>query len=486
MLWPSVTHAEDAAKLFDQLYGPKVKEVVRTSSFADDVTFADELVSIASRYVENKDLFALFCNKAYELASRQKSGYETAVKAMSLLAKHLPDAVADAQNKLALIRTKQLAATSGTQQKAIATELVELNRASGGRLLREGKIAQAMAAYRRALALARRYVPQAESRVQDEYKAATLMQNTLRRVELLESKVLKNSNDVDAAEELAFLYLVELDRPAKAGQLADRVSDKSLKAAIAGAQAAPADCDESTSLAMGTWFHDAAGKTTGSSRTTALWKAQVYFQRFLSIHQQKDIHRATVELKLASIEKALAGAALPTTLPTPTAPTTPSQPKRSVRYAKKLHVLQVPISVDVKKLPDSLSSVRVTKEALHGMHESRLYPYGSGATLAIGYLKIETDGEYGFSVYGHYTGEAVFIVDTLRIQQGGAGQSGGTITLKRGRVPIMIVGRPGNKKVDLYWKKPNEAKATTIPASLWFHDVDLEKEIKKRKKKKKG
>lgn len=65
LLCAFAAQADDAAKLFDQLYGSKLKEVVRTATFADDISLAQELVSIANRYVENKPLFTLFCDKAY-------------------------------------------------------------------------------------------------------------------------------------------------------------------------------------------------------------------------------------------------------------------------------------------------------------------------------------------------------------------------------------------------------------------------------------
>lgn len=266
---------------------------------------------------------------------------------------HAPESSADGREKLILLRTKQLRTTKGDDRQSVAAELVELNRTVGEQLLGDGSFTKAMASYRRALVLAKQYVPQAEASIQAEYKYALGMLKTLRQVELLESKLLKDANDSAAAEELAVLYLLELSRPDKAVRLVDRVKDRTLKGVIAGAQKSPADCDEATVMMMGTWYHDATSSTTGQARTKSLQKAQVYFQRFLDVHESKDVHRATAELKLASIVKALEAA--------PSVPARPSATKQVIRYAQGLLVLEVDNNVDVSKLPRALSKTAVKK-----------------------------------------------------------------------------------------------------------------------------
>lgn len=68
------------------------------------------------------------------------------------------------------------------------------------------------------------------------------------------------------------------------------------------------------------------------------------------------------------------------------------------------------------------------------------------------------------------------------MQQGASGSASGSINLTRGTVPIMIVGNPGNRKIDLNWRKPGDEKSGPIPASLMFYDVVLKEKIQRGQK----
>lgn len=92
--------------------------------------------------------------------------------------------------------------------------------------------------------------------------------------------------------------------------------------------------------------------------------------------------------------------------------------------------------------------------------------------LAMGYLKIETDGEYQFSTRSFYD-RNVLMVDNQEVCGFRDGEEKvATIALKKGAVKLVsvgFVGGRGNEGVQIRWRPPGQVELSAIPQHLLFH-----------------
>ena len=89
-LWrAAITQADEAAGVFDDLYGKQIEQVQTTTGKKDDLELAEKMLASA-RTADDQDLLILLCDKVYDLARTTRSGYATAIDAMRLLSERVP------------------------------------------------------------------------------------------------------------------------------------------------------------------------------------------------------------------------------------------------------------------------------------------------------------------------------------------------------------------------------------------------------------
>lgn len=92
---------------------------------------------------------------------------------------------------------------------------------------------------------------------------------------------------------------------------------------------------------------------------------------------------------------------------------------------------------------------------------------GDRTAFAKGWLKIDRDGEYGFTTYGHHTGGSILVIGKVVIRQDETDNSYKVtfVKLRKGLIPIMSIGRIGNGGVDIKWKPPGAQELSLLPAT---------------------
>lgn len=91
------------------------------------------------------------------------------------------------------------------------------------------------------------------------------------------------------------------------------------------------------------------------------------------------------------------------------------------------------------------------------------------------HIRIEKSGEYAFTTYGFHSGSSFLEVNGVRISQAETanGSRATLLTLERGMVPVVSIGRIGNTAVRLKWKAPGDSELRPIPGDLIYYDKNL-------------
>ncbi len=312
---------DEATETFNALYGADLKRVRATADARDDVELAARLLAAAKRATDQAPFLTVLCEKAHDLAVGHPTGYGTALEAMDLLARTVPDKAAACAARTFEIREKQFDAAAGDEKKAAGELLLNSLLPVIAAKEKAGDLAEVAALYRRAKTIAAATgSPRAD---EIDTRAARLAQRMKIAARIADVKALlaRDPANVGAREGLVRIYLVDLDDPAEAAKHLKGIQDPSLlkyvPAAAKGAEAPP----ELACLELGEWYRDLAAKAPAHARKAMYARAKAYLERFLRMHTAKDLNRTRAMLALESIQQAVAKLTAP-----PAKPTKPPKP----------------------------------------------------------------------------------------------------------------------------------------------------------------
>ena len=298
--------ADDAQQVFDSLYAAKIKAAAGTIDRADDVALAGDLLAAAKTSTDTPGLLTLMCEAAHDLGQRHPDGFSAAADAMALLAEHV-EAKRDAANdKLIDILTKQSRIGKVDEREAATQRLVDTLLAMGDAKMEAKKWSEAAADYRRAmLTAAPKKLPEAEV-AKAKLEEATRLDRTTRQLSKLQQRLLENANDAAAAEEIARLYLLDLNEPGRTQEVASRVEDSTLKQVVELVNRPIRDLTTSDRLRLGEWYYNAAKSLRGIPKATTLHRADAHFGAALDDKQMDNLSRTKAELISKDIQAELA------------------------------------------------------------------------------------------------------------------------------------------------------------------------------------
>ncbi|MBI1368211.1 MAG: hypothetical protein GC162_06105 [Planctomycetes bacterium] len=276
---PRAARADETADLFNQVYGPKLKAAQATPQRDDDLALARDLLTAAAREKPGSPMIPVLCQNAYDLTKSMPEGYDTAVDAMSMLADAAPDKRIDAWNEAVAIRTKQYAIARGPDKasagEAVLLALQHLADAEAA----AGDAKSAVRDLRRASTLARAIQSPYADAIASKLDAATRQVSIQSRLAILEPKI--NAGDPAALQQAVMLHLVDLDDPAAALALADKLSDDALRQHIQSANKPISELDSETLLNEALWYRDLAAKADDVSRRFMLSRSLTYLNRYI-------------------------------------------------------------------------------------------------------------------------------------------------------------------------------------------------------------
>jgi len=299
--------ADEAADTFNKLYGEDLKRVAATPFPADDVALARQMLEDAKKVGDQPAFVALLCEKAYELAAKDASGYATATAAMDLLAVKVPEKKVECLQKNAGIYQKQYALARGEAKTKAGENVIAALSALAEAQTAAGDTDGAGMTLRQAIAVATAIKSEHKAALQARLENLAPRQKIERQIAAIQAKLDANPKDAASRTELVRLYLVEMDDPAEAAKFLDETLDEAARkyvpAAARTVEAAPeVECTE-----LGDWYKGLAEQAvTPGSKRAMLRRAQGYYRRFLVLHPAADLGRTAATLTLKRIDDALA------------------------------------------------------------------------------------------------------------------------------------------------------------------------------------
>lgn len=292
----SLAMGQDAAKIYQEIFGPKAAAVTASSDPAKTAAFARELLDSTAKLQEQPDVAAYLMEKAYEFGLKFPAGLAVSAEALDKLMKAQPARKAEFQEKMLGVRQLQYARCAGPERSAAGEMLMETFVDTAAAQLAANKPAEAVKTLIQAQQVAGSIKSPRLDEITELLKQARLVEDCQRRLAALRDRLQANPKDPKAANDLILFHLVELDQPSEAAKIVTTDVDAALKTNVPLAAKDPKDLSESDSLAVGDWYRQLALQNP-AFKTSLLVRSRRAYERFLSLHTTQDA--AAVKTRLA-------------------------------------------------------------------------------------------------------------------------------------------------------------------------------------------
>lgn len=295
---PSLSFADenDAKKAFDSLPLAAEAEAVRkTATTDDDVAFAAKLL-IQARPLTDRWLKLLLLNKAYEFGVKDPAGYATAVEAVKLIPEVDKEQQTKARSLLTDVLRRQFRASRDQDRTRVGEELLGILVVDANEKFETEDLAGSIPIYQDALTVA----AAVNSKEVGEVRALLTQAQTFGpRIKQLQTTA-DRADGKAQAKELALVYLLDLDKPAKALAFAEKSGDQKLQWIAKTANARLDDLGAVECLELGQWYHEAskARDLTRISKRVRLLRVEKYMDRYLQQFARTDIDRLKAKIPL--------------------------------------------------------------------------------------------------------------------------------------------------------------------------------------------
>lgn len=305
---PATAPSAEALKAFDELFGAEVKKVAASSDPKDDVQMAGKLLGAAKDVASQLDLMALICNKAYDLALRDPSGYQIAIDAMKLLIDKLPDSKAAFLKKIAdvyQLRYKQ--ARTSEDRLRFGEDVIEFLIESSGSKQQARDIQGAFDDVRSAATIAAAIRSPSKEDIDSLLAELTQKLQVEKQVSQLKARLQTNTSDTKARQQLVKVILVEQDDPSEAQKFLGTGVDEATTLYVPLAVKNIAELQETAALELADWYYKLVDAAASSySKENMLNDAKDYYELFLKLHKAEDLSRTKAALTISKIDEALA------------------------------------------------------------------------------------------------------------------------------------------------------------------------------------
>jgi len=287
-------------------FGEQEARVARSTSTRDDAEFAAKMLASARELDAQPKAKALLCEKACEFGLKDAAGWATAVEALALLRTCTEGREAEIDARLLEASEVRYKLSRGPERERAGLRLVAMLVEAGEKALAAGQGDRAVTSYARAVRVASAIrLPQARS-IAMRRRLATEAARTVKEAEDLEKARRAAPDNRALATRLLMLYLVERDDPAKAVELLRSAeASEAVRTYAPLAAKGPAAANEALSAELGDWYAALAAKARGYGKYRMLRRSRAYYQRFLALHEKKDVTRLRVAMAMAKVVKAL-------------------------------------------------------------------------------------------------------------------------------------------------------------------------------------
>lgn len=273
--------AEAAARAeaaFDEKFGDQVREVRLTRETDDDAKFAERLLSEARSGDHDTGLTRVLYEKAYAFGLRDPAGYRAAGEALDLLLEADDARRFDvAELRLALLEKwhKEAADGRGPDFEGFIDRGLALSREA----IEAGEADWALRFLNRVNRLASRIDSPRKSDIRDTIIDLVRLRKTLDEIARLEEAL---GTRPGAADELAMVYLADLDEPAEAVAYADRMQDRALAEKVRLAATGFEQATAEQAAEAGRFYFDLFSDNQTRDPVAMLIRARVWLSEYLS------------------------------------------------------------------------------------------------------------------------------------------------------------------------------------------------------------
>ncbi len=287
---------EKAQKAFDALYGADVKRVMASRDTTQAVALAARLLDSAKAAEDQPELMALLCTKACELGAMDPKGHETAQAAADLVVSKAPEAAGPCQEVLATLRLREYDTSRGGAKAEAGEALIDALLALAATHTQAGRIEEAGKPLYKASGVAKAIKSSKIETIDAQIKAHADRQKSAAELARLKRQVEADPANAKARDPLVLLLVVGFDNPAEAAKYLTDASDATLKKFVPAAAKPVADVPEMACLELMDWYVTLAATAGPAGKAAMYARAVGYGERFLELHEAKDLDRTRVEL----------------------------------------------------------------------------------------------------------------------------------------------------------------------------------------------
>jgi len=296
----------DAASDYETLFGAEAKKVATSRSKADDAVLAAKLLKSAEKMPDSPALQILIYEKACQFGSAAPAGCETALEALALLEKAVPNKTDQwRQRKFDIVKFR-FDKSYGAARKAAGGPYMETLEALADAEAARGKGSEAKKLYSRAILIARYIKSDRTATILAKSKRANAVVAQQVKLKSLQASLKTDARNTTVRKALILLYVVGLDNPTEAAKLLTDDLDEVTRTYLPLAAKELDGLDKAICLELGDWYYRTLFKdASAAGKPVVLHRAKGYYEQFAELHTKKDAQSLRVETALESIEKEL-------------------------------------------------------------------------------------------------------------------------------------------------------------------------------------
>ena len=265
---------DDPKKTYDELFAGEERKVLATPTKADDLAFAQKLVTSASGLTDAPRLRAVLYEKACEIASRTPPGHPTAIAALDLLDQEAPDRAGEWRARRLEVLTNQYRLALPAERKDVGERLVAQLLVAGDDAAAGDNWDKAAEHYQRAATTAGYLALPAK----DEAGEKLARVEAMKQAEQLKVRLKADPNSANLRMSLLKLYVVSADEPARAAAFLDPSVDEAWRTYVPLAAKDIASLAPQVCLELGGWYRSLAA--AGAQRAVCARRAQGYYRQY--------------------------------------------------------------------------------------------------------------------------------------------------------------------------------------------------------------
>ncbi len=296
----------DAASDYETLFGVEAKKVAASRTKTDDAAFAAKLIKSAEKLSDSPAMQILLYEKACQFGSASPAGCDTALEAVGLLEKAVPDKKEQwRQRKFDIVKLRY-DRSYGAAKKTAGESYMEMLEVLADAAVAEGKGSEAKKLYSRAVIVARYIKSDRAATILGKSRQANAVAAQQVKFKSLQARLKKDAGNTKVRKELILLYVVGLDNPTEAAKLITDDIDEVTRTYVPLAAKKLDGLNEAVCMELGDWYYKTLSKNASAAgKPVVLQRAKGYYEQFAELHTKNDVQSLRVETALESIEKEL-------------------------------------------------------------------------------------------------------------------------------------------------------------------------------------